>query len=82
MALDPEQDKVQYQWMHAKAALGKPEDAVTRYRDWGAGSPADVRELRFPSSACLMTRDYGGQRGHRHRVRAGARRPEADRRPG
>lgn len=59
MALDPEQDKAQYQWMHAKAALGEPEDAVTRYRDRVAGSPTDVRELRFLSSACLVARDYG-----------------------
>jgi hypothetical protein len=30
MSLDPDQDKVQYQWMQAKAALGEPEDAITR----------------------------------------------------
>src|SRR6266487_2572026 len=39
MSLDPDQDKVQYQWMHAKAALGEPEDAITRYRNRVAGSP-------------------------------------------
>jgi tetratricopeptide (TPR) repeat protein len=59
MALDPDQDKGQYQWMIAKAALGEPEDAITRYRDRVAGSPGDVRELRFLSSAYLMARDYG-----------------------
>jgi tetratricopeptide (TPR) repeat protein len=59
MSLDPDQDKVQYQWMHAKAALGEPEEAITRYRNRVAGSPAEVRELRFLSSAYLMARDYG-----------------------
>jgi len=59
MALDPDADQVQYQWMHAKAALGEPEDAITRYRDRVADSPTDVRELRFLSSAYLLARDYG-----------------------
>jgi tetratricopeptide (TPR) repeat protein len=59
MSLDPDADKVQYQWMHAKAALGEPEDAITRYRNRVADSPGDVRELRFLSSAYLMARDYG-----------------------
>ncbi len=59
MALDPDADQVQYQWMHAKAALGEPEDAITRYRNRVARSPGDVRELRFLSSAYLMARDYG-----------------------
>lgn len=31
MSLDPDQDKVQYQWMHAKAALGEPEDPKLTY---------------------------------------------------
>jgi tetratricopeptide (TPR) repeat protein len=59
MALDPDQDKVQYRWMHAKAALGEPEDAITRYRNRVADSPRNVRELRFLSSAYLLARDYG-----------------------
>ena len=59
MALDPNADKVQYQWMHAKAALGEPEDAIARYRNRVAGSPRDVRELRFLSSASSRVR---GQR--------------------
>jgi tetratricopeptide (TPR) repeat protein len=59
MAADPDDDKVQYQWMHAKAALGEPDDAVTRYRTRAASSPGDVRELRLLSSACLLARDYG-----------------------
>jgi tetratricopeptide (TPR) repeat protein len=58
MALDPDQDKVQYQWMHAKAALGEPEDAISGYRNRVAISPGDVRELRLLSSAYLMARDY------------------------
>jgi tetratricopeptide (TPR) repeat protein len=59
MALDPDQDKVQYQWMHAKAALGEPDDAVTRYRNRVAGSPGDVRWLRLLASAYLSARDFG-----------------------
>jgi Flp pilus assembly protein TadD len=59
MSLDPDQDKVQYQWMHAKAALGEPEDAITRYRNRVADSPGDVRELRLLSTAYLQARDYG-----------------------
>jgi tetratricopeptide (TPR) repeat protein len=59
MALDPDADQVQYQWMQAKAALGEPEDAVTRYRDRATDAPGDVRELRFLATACLAARDYG-----------------------
>jgi tetratricopeptide (TPR) repeat protein len=57
MSLDPDQDKVQYQWMQAKAALGEPEDAITRFRNRVAGSPGDVRWLRLLSSACLQARE-------------------------
>ena len=59
MSLDPDQDKIQYQWMQAKAALGEPEDAITRYRNRAAGAPGDVRVLRLLSSAYLAARDYG-----------------------
>ncbi|HEX9527234.1 MAG TPA: tetratricopeptide repeat protein [Streptosporangiaceae bacterium] len=59
MSLDPDQDKVQYQWMIAKAALGEPEDAITRYRNRVASSPGDVRGLRLLSTAYLKARDYG-----------------------
>jgi tetratricopeptide (TPR) repeat protein len=59
MSLDPDQDKIQYQWMQAKAALGEPEDAITRYRNRAASAPGDVRELRLLSSAHLVARDYG-----------------------
>ncbi|HET9971555.1 MAG TPA: hypothetical protein VFQ68_25200 [Streptosporangiaceae bacterium] len=59
MALDPDQDKIQYQWMHARAALGQPDDAVTRYRDRVAGPPGDVRWLRLLAGADLAARDFG-----------------------
>ena len=59
MSADPDDDEVQYQWMHAKAALGEPDDAVTRYQSRAAGSPKDVRQLRLLSSALLLARDYG-----------------------
>lgn len=82
MSLDPDQDKVCYQWMHAKAALGEPEDAISRYRNRLADSPGDVRAAlavhRLPHGPRLRR----GQRHHRHRARAGARRLEADLRPG
>jgi tetratricopeptide (TPR) repeat protein len=58
MALDPDADQVQYQWIHAKAALGEPLDAIARYRDRVAHAPGDVRELRFLASAYLAARDY------------------------
>ena len=32
MALDPDHNKVQYQWINAKAALGKHQYATTCYR--------------------------------------------------
>lgn len=58
MSLDPGQDQVCYQWMHAKAALGDPDDAITRYRGRAASAPGDVRERRLLCSAYLMARDY------------------------
>lgn len=58
MSLDPDQSKVQYQWIGAKAALGEPDDAIARYRGRLADSPENVRELRFLASAYLAARDY------------------------
>lgn len=58
MSLDPDQEKVQYQWMHAKAALGEADEAITRYRRRVANSPGGVRELRLLSGACLAARAW------------------------
>ena len=82
MSLDPDQDKVQYQWMHAKAALGEPEDAITRYRNRVADSPGGRARAAPPLHRLPAgTRLRRGQQSHRNRARAGARRPEADLRP-
>ena len=56
--LDPDADKVRYQWIGAKASLGEPETAVDLYRERVAGAPRDVRELRLLSSAYLAAHAY------------------------
>ena len=58
IALDPDADKVRYQWIGAKASLGEPESAVDLHRDRVAAAPGDVRELRLLSSAYLAAHDY------------------------
>jgi len=57
IALDPDADKVQYQWIGAKASLGEQAHTIARYRERVAASPGSVRELRFLASACLSARD-------------------------
>lgn len=58
MTLDPDDEKVQYQWTSAKAALGEGEDAVMRYRQQAASSPGSLRDLRLLSTALLLARDF------------------------
>lgn len=58
IALDPDADKVRYQWIGAKASLGEPETAVDLHRERVAAAPGDVRELRLLSSAYLAAHDY------------------------
>jgi regulator of sirC expression with transglutaminase-like and TPR domain len=58
MAVDPDDEKVQYQWTSAKAALGEGEDAVTRYKEQSARSLGNVRDLRLLSTALLLARDF------------------------
>jgi tetratricopeptide (TPR) repeat protein len=58
MALDPDAEKVQYQWISAKAALFHHEDVISRYRERAASSPGTVPQLRLLSSACLVARDF------------------------
>ena len=53
IALDPDADKVRYQWINAKASLGEPETAVGLHRERVAAAPRDVRELRLLASAYL-----------------------------
>ena len=57
IALDPGADKVQYQWIGAKASLGEQEDVIAAYRKRAAASPGSVRELRFLAHAYLSARD-------------------------
>lgn len=58
IALDPDADKVRYQWIGAKASLGEPETAVDLHRERVAAAPGDVRELRFLAYAYLAAHDY------------------------
>jgi tetratricopeptide (TPR) repeat protein len=57
IALDPDADKVRYQWIGAKASLGEPETAVDLHRERVAAAPDDVRELRLLSSAYLAAHE-------------------------
>ena len=57
IALDPDADKVRYQWIFAKASLGEPETAVDLHRERVAAAPGDVRELRLLASAYLAAHD-------------------------
>jgi hypothetical protein len=86
MALDPDQDKVQYQWMHAKAALGEPEDVITRFRNRVAGpaSPAVSASPAPNAAGCSSGRCGGpmsscarGKRASRSRAAASSRRPRS-----
>ncbi len=44
IALDPDADKVRYQWIGAKASLGEPETAVDLHRERVAAAPGNVRD--------------------------------------
>jgi tetratricopeptide (TPR) repeat protein len=61
--LDPDADKVRYQWIGAKASLGEPETAVELHRKRVAAAPGDVRELRLLASAYLAAQDYEAAEG-------------------
>jgi len=56
MDLAPDADKVQYQWIAAKAALSEADDVVTRQQRRAAAAPGDVRELRLLAKAHLAAR--------------------------
>jgi tetratricopeptide (TPR) repeat protein len=58
IALDPEADKVRYQWIGAKAALSEQDHAITLYKERAAAFPGDVRELRFLAAAYLSAHDF------------------------
>jgi tetratricopeptide (TPR) repeat protein len=63
IALDPDADKVRYQWIAAKASLGEQETAVALHGERVAAAPGDVRELRLLSSAHLAAHDNDAAAG-------------------
>ena len=63
IGLDPDADKVRYQWIGAKASLGEPETAVDLHRERVAAAPGEVRELRLLASAYLAAHDYDAAAG-------------------
>lgn len=54
----PDNDKVQYMWIGAKATLEEADDAVTRYKGMAAAAPEDVREMRLLAHAYLAAKDF------------------------
>ena len=62
IALDPDADKVRYQWIGAKASLSEQEDAIAVYEQRVAASPEDVRELRLLPDAYLAANDFDAAR--------------------
>jgi tetratricopeptide (TPR) repeat protein len=61
--LGPDDDKVQYMWIGAKASLGEASDAVSRYRERVAAAPGNVRELRLLAYAYLAAKDFDAAEG-------------------
>lgn len=58
MAIDPDADKVRYQWIAAKASLSEQEHAIALQRRRAAAAPGSLRELRFLAAAYLADHDY------------------------
>lgn len=58
LQLDPHLDKANYQLIHAKAALGDGDEAITRHRQALAATPDDVRQHRFLAYAYLASHDH------------------------
>ncbi len=56
--LDPGAEKVHYQLISARAALGEAQDVVARYERRLAEAPEDVRWHRLLASACLAAREH------------------------
>jgi tetratricopeptide (TPR) repeat protein len=55
---DPQYDKPHWQLIDAMATLGQAAQAVSRYQQWAAAAPADLRPRRFLAAACMSARDY------------------------
>jgi tetratricopeptide (TPR) repeat protein len=58
LAIDPDMDKVRYQLISARAALGEDEQSIGVYRDRLAAVPDDVRGYRLLASAHHLAREY------------------------
>jgi tetratricopeptide (TPR) repeat protein len=56
--LDPDAEKVHFQLISARAALGEARDVVARYEQRIAQAPDDVRWYRLLASACLAASDH------------------------
>jgi len=63
IGLDPDAEKVRYQWISAKAALFETETAVDLHRGRAAAAPGEVRELRLLAAAYLADHDYDAAAG-------------------
>jgi tetratricopeptide (TPR) repeat protein len=55
--LDPDAEKVHFQLISARAALGDAQDVVAHYEQRLAQAPDDVRWHRLLASACLAAKD-------------------------
>ena len=58
IALDPDEEKVRYQWLSVKTALRESDDAIAVYKKRVADSPGNARELRLLTAAYLLARDF------------------------
>jgi tetratricopeptide (TPR) repeat protein len=56
--LDPDAEKVHFQLISARAALGEAQDVVARYERRLAEAPDDVRSYRLLASGCLAAKDH------------------------
>jgi tetratricopeptide (TPR) repeat protein len=58
IALDPDAEKVRYQWLSVKTALFESDDAIAVQKKRVADSPGNARELRLLATAYLLARDF------------------------
>jgi tetratricopeptide (TPR) repeat protein len=56
--LDPDAEKVHFQLIAARAALGEAQEVVARYEQRLAEAPEDVRWHRLLAGACLAANDH------------------------
>ncbi len=56
MALDPDADQVQYQWIHAKAAQGDPDGALA---DWRRAHELDPEDFAPVYASAFLLEEPG-----------------------